>query len=241
MKIPFSFVLLPALLPQVQGASMAIDFTRNNNSVATSYADYQANDANLETGGAFEQRSGTTAAPFSDLNSTTFGAFTVTASGQATSVSAAGAAAWTDNTPILEGYLYVDTNGLPGATPTITIAGLAALGAGQTATLTMYGIGDNIGQSSTLTVNYAGSPIFTGTTVYNGAGEARTSSTGSVPFLQTAFVTDGVTDEVSFVVSENGNRYFALNGFSLSVVPEPSSTALLALAGSALLLRRRKG
>jgi len=149
--------------------------------------------------------------------------------------STAGPDAHNDLNPITESFSN-------NATGTINITGLNANSvAGDTITLTIYGIGDNIGQETTFEVDYAGT-IETGSTLFNGPGEARDSAVGSIPFVDFSFVADGVTDSISFDATEGG----ILNGFSVGItdatvaqVPEPSSVILL--AGFGLLgLRRRK-
>lgn len=147
--------------------------------------------------------------------------------------STAGSNAHNDLNPITESFSN-------NATGTINITGLLAnSAAGDTITLTIYGIGDNIGQETTFEVDYAGT-IETGSTLFNAPGEARDSDVGSIPFVDFSFVSDGVTDSISFDAIEGG----ILNGFSVGItdaatIPEPSSAILL--AGFGLLgLRRRK-
>ena len=152
--------------------------------------------------------------------------------------STAGSAAHNDLNPITESFSN-------NATGTFNITGLNANSvAGDTITLTIYGIGDNIGQETTFEVDYAAT-IETGSTLFNGDGidgavVPRDSDVGSIPFVEFSFVSDGVTDSISFDAIEGG----ILNGFSVGItaaatVPEPSSAILL--AGFGLLgLRRRK-
>ena len=147
--------------------------------------------------------------------------------------STAGSLAHNDLNPITESFSN-------NATGIITVSGLNANSlAGDTITLTIYGIGDNIGQETTFEVDYAAT-IETGSTLFNGEGEPRDSDVGSIPFVEFSFVSDGVTDSISFDAIEGG----ILNGFSVGItaaaaVPEPSSAILL--AGFGLLgLRRRK-
>lgn len=149
--------------------------------------------------------------------------------------STAGPDAHNDLNPITESFSN-------NATGIITVSGLNANSlAGDTITLTIYGIGDNIGQETTFEVDYAGT-IETGSTLFNGDGidgavVPRDSDVGSIPFVEFSFVSDGVTDSISFDATEGG----ILNGFSVGItaIPEPSSAILL--AGFGLLgLRRRK-
>ena len=144
--------------------------------------------------------------------------------------STAGPDAHNDLNPITESFSN-------NATGTINITGLLAnSAAGDTITLTIYGIGDNIGQETTFEVDYAGT-LATGSTLFNAPGEPRDSDVGSIPFVDFSFVSDGVTDSISFDATEGG----ILNGFSVGItaIPEPSSAILL--AGFGLLgLRRRK-
>ena len=143
----------------------------------------------------------------------------------------AGSNAHNDLNPITESFSN-------NATGTISVTGLNVNSvAGDTITLTIYGIGDNIGQETTFEVDYAGT-LATGSTLFNGPGEPRDSDVGSIPFVEFSFVSDGVTDSISFDATEGG----ILNGFSVGItaaIPEPSSAILL--AGFGLLgLRRRK-
>ena len=147
--------------------------------------------------------------------------------------STAGSAAHNDLNPITESFSN-------NATGTISVTGLNVNSvAGDTITLTIYGIGDNIGQETTFEVDYAGT-LATGSTLFNAPGEPRDSDVGSIPFVDFSFVSDGVTDSISFDATEGG----ILNGFSVGItppaaIPEPSSAILL--AGFGLLgLRRRK-
>ena len=143
----------------------------------------------------------------------------------------AGSNAHNDLNPITESF----SNNASG---TISVTGLNAnSAAGDTITLTIYGIGDNIGQETTFEVDYAGT-LATGSTLFNAPGEPRDSDVGSIPFVDFSFVSDGVTDSISFDAIEGD----ILNGFSVGItaaIPEPSSAILL--AGFGLLgLRRRK-
>ncbi|MGJ8654985.1 MAG: PEP-CTERM sorting domain-containing protein [Akkermansiaceae bacterium] len=230
-----------------QAVSIAIDFARPTGQNATTvFADYQAADANLLGTDAdnFRQLSGNNPDPYNNLNTTLDGlTVTNTGTGDISGIGNAGNTAWNDLSPIYEGYAYVDTNNNPTVAPEVTISGLAALGAGQTITLTMYGVGDNIDQDSTFVSTFGANPTQTGRTEYNAdAPTPRNDSTGFVGFVQHVYTSDGITDEISFTWARNtdSNRYIALNGFSVSVVPEPSSALLFGLGSLALLGRRRR-
>ncbi len=126
-----------------------------------------------------------------------------------------------DTDPITEGYAFDvdDTN--------VAIDGLLAnSAAGDTIVLSIWGIGDNVGQQANFTVTYGSNNAIEGNsqaTLYNGAGETRGSADGSIPFVNFTFVADGVTDQISFDIE--GTRFVPLNAFSLSVT-EPSSVLL---------------
>lgn len=69
-------------------------------------------------------------------------------------------------------------------------------------------------------------------------------STGTAPTtVGTAsftFEADGINPVAIVVRSSDGGTAHVINGFTVTAVPEPSSTALLGLGGFALILRRRK-
>ncbi|MDP0490410.1 MAG: PEP-CTERM sorting domain-containing protein [Verrucomicrobiota bacterium JB023] len=153
----------------------------------------------------------------------------------------AGDASHNDLNPITEGYAFNAQNTV------VTIDGLLANSSlGDTIILSMWGIGDNLGQDATFVVTYGGnisleSVTNTQSTLYNGAGESRDSAVGSVPFVNFTFAADGLTDQISFAIDPNSGSGTTINAFSLAVlpVPEPSSALLLGLGTLGLLRRKR--
>jgi len=128
----------------------------------------------------------------------------------------AGDASHNDTNPITEGYAFSagDTN--------VVIDGLLAnSAAGDTIVLSIWGIGDNVGQQANFAVTYGSNTASEGNTQetrYNRVGQARSSAVGSIPFVNFTFVADGVTDQISFDISNgSGTSNATLNAFSLSV------------------------
>lgn len=160
--------------------------------------------------------------------------YTITGTGTNSGFNA-GDTSHNDLNPITEGYAFNAQDIV------VTIDGLLAnSNAGDTVVLAIWGIGDNLNQQSEFVVTYGANVASEGNTqltFYNGGG-ARDDATGSVPFVNFTFIADGVTDQISFEVNPNGSTT-VLNGFSLSVVPEPSSLALLGLGGLLISRRRR--
>lgn len=152
---------------------------------------------------------------------------------------------YTEDVPILGASVFsFSTNGDPALT--LDISGLAALAPGTDVVLTLYGIGDNVGQDTGFVSTFAGGST-TLETVYNTDG-IRSSSVGSEPFVQFTYTADGVNDTVGIVTQAatnplTDNRRQFINALSVSVtaaVPEPSSAVLLSLAALGLGFRRRR-
>lgn len=128
----------------------------------------------------------------------------------------AGNVSHNDTDPITEGYAFSAGNTY------VFIDGLLAnSAAGDTIVLSIWGIGDNIGQQANFAVTYGGNTASEGNiqeTLYNGPGQARSSAVGSIPFVNFTFVADGVTDQISFDISNGtGTGNATINAFSLSV------------------------
>ena len=148
------------------------------------------------------------------------GGYTVTTNDSGTNAGFnAGDDAHSDTNPLTEGYAFGANN------TNVFIDGLLASStAGDTIVLSIWGIGDNINQQANFAVTYGGNTASEGNiqeTRYNGPGEPRSSSVGSIPFVNFTFVADGVTDQISFDISNaTGTNSAVINAFSLSVTPE---------------------
>jgi len=134
-------------------------------------------------------------------------------------------------TPILDTYIAAN-----GATAAIefVVSGLGELQAGSDFTLTVYAAGDADNQGATTTATYNGLS----------SDEVTTANDGGDPVAQYTFTKAAGVNEIS-VSSVGQTQFHAVNGFSITgtVVPEPTTFALLAFAGTACAVgavRRRK-
>ena len=101
---------------------------------------------------------------------------------------------------------------------------LANSEAGDTIVLSVWAIGDNVGQNANVTAIYGSNTASGGNTQatrYNGPGQAQGSAVGSIPFVNFTFEADGVTDRISFEIA--GSGFVSINAFSLSVTEEEAS------------------
>ncbi|MBK1835436.1 PEP-CTERM sorting domain-containing protein [Roseibacillus ishigakijimensis] len=226
-------LLLP--LP-LHSAAIAINFnvpnTRGDGDAPDpTLADFTSADPNVAGGTLLNSGSGGNGSGWTDLAvSTSVGPFSVITTGSANGFNA-GDTKWNDEDPLYEGYVY--QNNADG-TNVMTISGLAAFGAGQTITLTLHGVGDSNGQDTTFIASYGSQPDQSGTTTMNASDRSA-----STPFVQFSFLSDGITDEISYQFNNGPGGTGYHNGLSLSVIPEPS-TALLGALGLFGLLRRRR-
>ena len=113
---------------------------------------------------------------------------------------------WTHKTPISDSYLFSKDK----QPRTLTINGIKD--AADTITLTVWGVGDKVGQHATITPTYAGVTLASKSTNF---GTTTNKSTNAVPYVQFTFLADGETDSISFKW-ENPEDYSCFNGFSLS-------------------------
>ena len=163
-----------------------------------------------------------------------------------------GAGSGTNNVPILDGYAVLrDGDGAR-----ISVTGLDEIAAGTEVTLTVYALGDQTNQVGEvgLTLEGGAEAFITeaGTLVTSVGDSTDTSTAGSVSgddgvtpvigagsFRQTTFTkVDGVD---SFEIRiERASLFSAINGFSLTVVPEPASLGLVGLGALAICGRRRR-
>ena len=135
----------------------------------------------------------------------------------------AGDTSHNDTNPITEGYAFAANN------TNVFIDGLLAnSAAGDTIVLSIWGIGDNVGQQANFDVTYGSNIASEGNTqetLYNAEGESRDSNVGSIPFVNFTFEADGVTDQISFDISNGtGTNNAVINAFSLSVTPASNET-----------------
>ena len=163
-----------------------------------------------------------------------FGDFTVSTLGDASGFRA-GTASWNDLAPISETYCF---EGSGTAVNTLIVSGIGSV-AGEIITLTCWGVGDNTSQDARFTARYSDAEAQTAETLYNGPGEARNSSVGSIPWVQFQFTSDGTdTIEFDWQQSDNGGTG-AFNGFSISVSTATFgdvNTAALSAPGETTLL-----
>ncbi len=126
--------------------------------------------------------------------------------------------AWPDMVPILEGYAFTRESEVR----TVTISGIEAIPEDELITLTVFGIGDNINQQSTVTPSYGGITLASKTADFGVA--PRDERGDAVPEVQWQFVSDG-SSEISFTWEKKDASFAALNGFMISSFAPSFGTA----------------
>ncbi len=180
---------------QAAATTLLVDY-RSSGDVAATAADFQAHDANVDPGATVNNVSGA-----GTITPGVFGSGTVVTNNPSDGGFWQGGGTY-DNQPILEGYMYGRTTN-----KTVTVSGLATVPSGQTFTLTLYGVGNSTGQSTTFTPTY-GSSLGAKTTVY-----------GTTPIEQWTFVSNGTTDTLTINWVKGGTAPDgAFNGFSLTAI-----------------------
>lgn len=222
-----SAMLLSPWTSNLAFGDFAIEFTSSDGRgggdfAESTIADFQAVDPNLDPAAEVILLAGNNG--FANANGTEVSGLTITTASEAgLSAFSAGAVAWNDETPISDTYAFI--NGSVDAQVTLTIAGLGSVPVGSELVLSVWGIGDNLGQQSDFTVDY-GTFSEMGQTLYNGntpdAPVARDDSTGSVPFVTFTFMADGtdtLTLDIAVSTAEGASVTRTINGLSLSGVP----------------------
>ncbi len=208
--------------------------TQTNAAVATA-ANFQTADANVNGSAVVNLALGdgnNSTAAYTNLNTLDAvgddaAIYPIDAAGDITGTWNAGAG-YTNTDPILETYVF--DNGT--TANRVTINGLGSVPAGLSGTLTVYGVGDGTGQNSNVAPSYGGF-VFTPATLLSTYGTTATS------FVKFNFTTIAATSSLAFDWGGNGAPG-RLNGFSLTIVPEPSTTAVFGLAALGMLVRRRR-
>ena len=116
------------------------------------------------------------------------------------------ASSWTYGVPIVDSYVYSRDR----LSRTITINGIRDVKG--IITLTVWAIGDDLGQSTKVSCVYGEEKAPAKFTSY---GSKRAEKKNATPYVQFKFVADGKTDKISFDFMAI-TRYGCLNGFSLS-------------------------
>ncbi|MBT7958121.1 MAG: PEP-CTERM sorting domain-containing protein [Akkermansiaceae bacterium] len=103
-------------------------------------------------------------------------------------------------------------------------------------TITLYMAHTNTGRSFQATMDDVGSTSLTSSSIGGSDGF------GYFTFTTEVTITDALDDlAISIDSNGGGSGQFAFAGYTVTGVPEPSTTALLGLGGLALILRRRRG
>ncbi|MGJ8726291.1 MAG: LamG-like jellyroll fold domain-containing protein [Roseibacillus sp.] len=221
MKTSFKFasLLLASSACFASAKTILVDIAPTNagGSVASTTAHFAANDSNILTTATPTVITTWAALGAATVTDEDAASYTITTTGIVNGGYNAGDTSWTDNTPIVEGYIYDRDTTIPN---TVTIAGVAQFPAGELITLTIYGIGDNVAQETDFTATYNGTTTATQTTEF---GNDRLNPTNSVTFVQFTFVSDATADDLTFTWNRKGapsgsnnNASAGLNGFSIT-------------------------
>lgn len=222
-------------------ADFAIDFGTGT-TVSSSIGDFQAVDTNLDG-----STSVTNLTSWGAMDGLNLNGLTLSTTGSDTPLGPfdGSASSFNSDLAILDGYVFGRTDRSANDFITVSISGFSAFSAGETITLTTWGIGDNEGQQTSFNAVF-GSDDQTLETLYTDLGNGGTQGTSvnTIATSQFTFTADGVTDTIVLTpdgaLSAGSNVRFPINGFSVSVVPETSSFALIAgLVGIAMTAIRR--
>lgn len=200
-------------------AIAGLALTASSANAALLAVDFTTGTTPLESG--FVLQSGTNA-----VHSTTAGNITVDVAGSQ------GLFNYTTNIGTAHPDLFQDFYFKNGGTMTLTLSG-PGISADTAYDMTFWSLYAAEARNTTITAT-AGT---TGTTLGPIAYEINPTSLSQNAASGT-FTSDSSGNLTLFVGGTNNRP--ALNGFSMDVVPEPSTTALLGLGGLALILRRRK-
>lgn len=238
MKLHRAFHLNLALSALVGFAGSAsagtllVDFDGSDNDgpgpIATA-ADFQSQDPAVELAALVNQHNGDViggaANPVSGLG---VNAIVTVTTGSGFNQGAAGPRA---GVPILDGYLFASNSAVE-----LEVSSLEEIPAGQDVLVTIYGVGDASDQDADITLTYDGVATTFGPTNPDGAIGALTSDARE----QFTFTKLAGVDSFSVSAFNVDGRFNAVNGFSMTFVPEPCSAALLGLGAMGCLLSRRR-
>ena len=182
---------------------------------SSSLADFQAADPNLGASTTFVRDNSSVNFSAGALDST-YGGLTFSTPGpnSGNGFQTNNGSSYTADVPLLDSYVFSNTNQSNNGELTLNISGFAARPAGQTITLTAFGVGDRIGQQTEFTSTF-GSISLSQETFYG----TNNNGSGAIPFVQFTFTTDGIANQLTLAAngSSSGNPFIPVNGISLSV------------------------
>lgn len=205
----------------------------NGGPVASSNADFLAQDAAIEAGASVVVFD-------ADLNNSATGNIVPVSSGSGVNASLQllsgsgfnqGSGGPRDGVPILDGYAFGSNVAVD-----VELTGLEEIPTGTDFLLTVYGVGDASDQDADITVTYNAVGVTQGPTSPDGTIGAITSDA----YEQFTLTKVAGVDSLSISAFNVDGRFNAMNGFSLTyAVPEPTSLALLCLGAVACATVRR--